>query len=101
MNASRKKKGASGGFVKIILLIIIGFVVLGYFGINVKDIFASPIVKENLSYAWDLAKELWTNWLRTPVMWVWEHILRFLWELFWDGLENLRDGGGPQTLMEQ
>jgi hypothetical protein len=100
MHNGRKKKETSRGFVKIILLIIIGFIVLGYFGINVKDIFASPVVKENLAYAVHLAKELWNNWLHTPVMWVWDHILKFLWELFWNGLDDLRNGGGPQTLMQ-
>jgi hypothetical protein len=101
MQTSREKKDMSGGFIKIILLVIIGFVILGYFGINVKDIFASPVVKENLSYALDLAKELWTNWLHKPIMWVWDHILAFLWELFWNGLEGLRNNDGPQTLIEQ
>ncbi len=88
------------GFIKIILLIVIGLIVLGYLGINLKDVLASPVVKENLSYAWHLAQELWTNWLRTPFMWVWEHIVKFFWRLFWNGVGDLKSGSGPQTLMQ-
>ncbi len=100
MKNSREVIPGNKGFVRLIILIIIGLILLGYFRINVRDILASPIVKENLAYAWDLAKELWNNWLHVPVMWVWDHILKFLWELFWNGLGDLRNGGGPQTLMQ-
>lgn len=93
-------KNSREGFIRIILLIVIGLIVLGFFGINLKDVLASPVVKENLSYAWDLAKELWDTWLRTPVMWVWDHILRFFWDLFWEGLEGLRNGDGPSSLID-
>lgn len=88
------------GFIRIILLVVIGLIVLGYVGVNLKDVIASPVVQENLSYGWQLAQKVWAEWLRGPVMWVWEHILKFFWELFWNGVQGLKDGNGPQTLME-
>ncbi len=101
MNERREKNETSRGFIKIILLIVIGLILLGYFGVNLKDVLASPVVKENLSYAWNLAKELWAHWLRAPVVWVWDHLLKFLWDMFWNGVGDLKNGGGPQTLMQQ
>lgn len=89
-----------GGFIKIILLIVIGLIILGYFGLNIKDILASPVVKENLAYAWNLAKELWANYLAAPAGWVWDHIIKFLWDLFLNGLSGLKNGSGPESLMQ-
>lgn len=90
----------SRGFIKLILLIIIGLVILGYFGLNIKDILASPVVEENLAYAWELATTVWTNWLQAPAQWVFEHIIKLFWQFFLDGLEGLRDGESAATLMQ-
>lgn len=90
----------SKGFIKLILLVIVGLIVLGYFGLNIKDILASPIVKENLAYVWELVKHVWNTWLAAPAHWIWEHILKFLWELFLNGLNGLKNGQGPETLMQ-
>lgn len=87
------------GFIRLILLIIVGLVLLGYFGVNVREVLASPVVRDNLLYAWNLAKEIWGNYLAGPAMWVWEHVLRFFWELFLEGLDNLRNGNGPSSLI--
>lgn len=100
MKNDREVRTTRQGFVRLIILIVIALILLGYFGVNLKDVLASPVVKENLSYAWELAKDLWTNWLRGPVVWVWDHVLRFLWELFLNGIEGIRNGGGPSELME-
>ncbi|MEK9166157.1 MAG: hypothetical protein AAB846_00290 [Patescibacteria group bacterium] len=54
-----KKINKSGGLVKMILLIVVGLVVLGYFGYNLRDIVNSPSVGENLAYAWDMVKRAW------------------------------------------
>lgn len=78
------------GFIRLILLIVIGLIVLGYFGLNLKDILASPVVQENLSYAWELAKTLWTNWLQGPATWIFENVIKFLWDLFLEGLGKLK-----------
>lgn len=101
MNTGREVSGGNSGFVKIILLIVIGLVVLGYFGIDIKDVFASPVVKENLSYAWGVAKDVWSSYLSGPAIWLWEHIFKFMWNLFLDGLSNLKAGDGPSSLMQQ
>ena len=43
----------------MVLLIVVGLVVLGYFGYNLRDIVNSPSVNENLAYAWDMLKRAW------------------------------------------
>ncbi len=100
LHATRSALHDRRGFIKLILLIVIGLIALGYFGLNIKDILASPVVKENLAYAWDLAKTLWSNYLAAPARWLWEHVVRLLWDLFINGLSGLKNGGGAETLMQ-
>lgn len=62
------------GFIKIVLLIVIALVVLGFFGYNLKDIINSPTVHDNLAYVWDLIVKLWNNILAEPALWLWDKI---------------------------
>lgn len=68
------RNNKKGGFIKLILLIVIALVVLGFFGYNLKDIIDSPTVKENLVYVWGLAVKFWNAFLATPANWVWDKI---------------------------
>jgi len=79
------------GFLQIIIIIIIALIVLGYFSINIADVIASPVVQDNLSYAWNLVKNIWKNYLQRPATWIWNNIVNTLWNLFLQGLERLRN----------
>ncbi|MEK7579068.1 MAG: hypothetical protein AAB460_00860 [Patescibacteria group bacterium] len=93
MNARR-------GFLQIILIIVIALIAIGYFGLNIREILSSPNVQDNLAYAWELKVHVWQTYLAGPASWVYEHILKFLWQLFLDGLGDIQNGGGPSALME-
>ena len=77
------------GFIKIILLIVLALIVLGFFGYNLKDIVNSPDVKGNFAYVWDLLVKLW-NWILTPLSWVWENIVI---KLVWNNLQLILNKG--------
>ncbi|MEK7606016.1 MAG: hypothetical protein AAB458_00245 [Patescibacteria group bacterium] len=89
------------GLVGLLIVIVIGLIILGYFGFNIQEILAKPIVHDNLVYFWNLLKALWSNFLAGPAIWVWEHIIKFFWDLFLQGLGNLGDGQGASELMQQ
>ncbi len=72
MSAYGKRSG--GGFIKLILLIVIALVVLGFFGYDIRDILSAPKVHDNLTYVWGLVAKLWNNFLAEPIQWVWERI---------------------------
>ncbi len=95
-----EKKNGTRGFIKLIILIVIGLIILGYFGLNIKDILASPVVKENLAYAWEMAKHIWSTWLAAPAHWVFENIIKFLWELIINGLAGMKDGSAAEAMMQ-
>lgn len=42
------------GVISTIVLIIIALIILGYYHISFKSIAQSPIVQDNLRYAWQL-----------------------------------------------
>lgn len=82
------------GFIQIILIVVIALIILGYFGLNLQDILASPTVHDNLLYAWNLVKDLWSTYLSGPAQWVWDKIGSVLWGFVLDGLNNLHTNGG-------
>lgn len=59
------------GLIKAILLIVIGLIVLGFFGYNLRDIIASETVNDNLTYVWGLVTAFWNNFLAEPAAWLW------------------------------
>lgn len=71
---STYRKTSSGGFIKLILLIVIALVVLGFFGYDIRDILSAPKVQDNLTYVWGLVVKIWNNFLAEPTQWVWEKI---------------------------
>lgn len=66
------------GFIKLVVLLVIGLVVLGYFGFDMENIVKSPTVSGNLHYAWNLAVAFWNNFLMTPASWIWDKLHGFL-----------------------
>ncbi|MCR4274800.1 MAG: hypothetical protein NUW02_01995 [Candidatus Campbellbacteria bacterium] len=82
------------GFIKIILIIVIALIVLGYFGLNITDILASPVVKENLAWFWNFLTHIWSTYLSGPATWLWNHLIKLLWDMFVQGIGNLKANGG-------
>lgn len=70
---TRTMKG-NRGFIKAIIIIVIALVALGFFGYNLRDIVASPSVRDNLLYVWELLVKLWNNFLAAPAEWLWDKI---------------------------
>lgn len=81
-------KKQQGGFIKLIIILVIVLIVLGYFGFNIQQIIQSPSVSGNLNYAWGLAVSLWDKVLVTPVTFVWNKIIV---GMFWNTFTNLID----------
>ncbi len=85
-------KMGQGGFVKLIIIIVIALIVLGYFGFNVADIIKSPTVDSNLSWGKSLVLTVWNNFLKAPVIWIWDNVVI---GLGWNGLQKLKNSIGP------
>lgn len=90
------KKQTNRGFLQLILIIVIALIILGYFGLNIREILEKPVVQNNLAWFWDFLQTVW-SYLKGPALWVWEHVLKFLWELFRDGLGNVGSGSSVEN----
>lgn len=76
------------GLIRTIVIIIVGILVLSYFGFNIRQIAESDTSRENFSYVQEKMIYVWDNFLETPVTFVWERIIIDLgWEPFMKALE--------------
>ncbi|MFH1979376.1 MAG: hypothetical protein ABII97_03270 [Patescibacteria group bacterium] len=89
------------GLVKLIILIIIGTIVLGYFGINIRSVIESDIVQDNLGYLWNGTKTIWQDYLSKPADFVWGIFYNYIWLAFIENMDRIRHGEGtlPQELV--
>lgn len=69
------QNGKSSGFLKLILIFIIGIAVLAYFKVDVKGFIESPRVSYAISYTGDVLVYIWDNFLKTPTLYFWNDIL--------------------------
>jgi hypothetical protein len=83
------------GVVKLILLIIIAAVILGYFGINLESIWNSEAVQKNLNFLWTSIKTIWNKYLFKPMNFVWNIFYNYLWLAFIENMERLKRGEEP------
>ncbi len=78
------------GLIKMIIVIVIALIVLGYFGFNVKDIIESQSVQNNLHYFWDFVVKIWNLYLAAPVIFVWDKfVVGVLWKYILLGLGSI------------
>lgn len=97
----QNKNNRQRGIIKFILLLIIFILILSYFNIDLRAIVESPQAQQNISYAKELAiniwntwlKPLWDNYLSKPVLYFWQNIfIEILWKSFTQGLSALQAG---------
>ncbi len=67
-----------GGFIGIILAILVIIFILSYFNVSVRSVFNSifenKLFKDNLGYVWSGLKNIWNNYLENPVIAFWNFI---------------------------
>ena len=93
-----EKINKNQGLIKTVILIVIALIVLGYFGFNIQDILNAETVRSNLSYAWDLTKDIWNNYLSAPFNWFWDNVVI---DLVWNNIKELFEGDSKETVLNQ
>ena len=77
MKKNSNRQG-SRGFIKMIILIVVALIVLGYLGFNLRNIVASPTVQDNFNYAKEVIVNIWNSYLKVPVDYLWNLIFNKL-----------------------
>lgn len=87
-------KNPNGGFIKMIIILIIIILALSYFGFDIKKFMESPTTQKNLGYVWGLAKVVWDKYLEKPLAYLWKNVfVNLLWESFTFNMERIKGGG--------
>ena len=69
-----------GGFITLIILLVIVFIILGIYGFSVQKIVETPGVHTNLEYAKSLVIDGWNTLVVVPVTFIWNKgIIALIW----------------------
>lgn len=83
----KKLNQKEGGFIGLIVLIIIGLAALKYFlNWDIFDAAESDEGKSTILYIRDLFNTVW-GYIGKPIMFVWESVLKPLIMVFWETLQ--------------
>ncbi len=62
------------GFIKLIIIVIVAVIILGYYGLDVRKVVEGPTVQKNLAYVGHVASDIWNGYLKAAVVFIWEVI---------------------------
>jgi len=79
-------------FIGILVLVVVAILLISYLGFDLKKIFTSDIVKNNFSYVWNFAKEVWETYLVGPWNFIWDQAFKPLFTIMWNGFLSAIEG---------
>jgi len=87
------KKQMNGGLIKLVILIVIVILALSYFGFDLKTFIESDQTQGNLKYVWGFVVNVWQNYLKGPLTYLWDEIfIKLIWESFTGNMEKIKSG---------
>jgi hypothetical protein len=63
------------GFIKLIIIIVIAIIILGFLGIDIKQVVESPTTQHNFSYVTQVLLYIWDHFLKVPAMFIWDTVI--------------------------
>ena len=83
------------GLIKLLILILIALIVLGYYGISVRQAVENPTTQDNISYIWTGAVGIWNDYLKAPAEFLWNIFVNDIWTPAINNLVNIKNGQMP------
>jgi hypothetical protein len=83
------------GLIKLLILILIALIVLGYYGISVRNAVQNPTSQDNISYIWNGTVDIWNSYLKAPAGFLWNIFVNDIWDPAIANLENIKNGQMP------
>ena len=78
--------------IKWIVIIVIGLIILGYLGIDVRKAVEAPTTQSNLEYVKNVVVYVWNKYLEKPAKYIWNFFIKFIWSSAIDNLQKIKDG---------
>ena len=67
------------GLIKLLILILIALIVLGYYGISIRNAVQNPTTEDNISYVWNGTVYVWDAYLKAPAGYLWNIFINDIW----------------------
>lgn len=80
------------GLIRQIVVIVIALIVLGYFGISVRQAVQNPTTQDNISYVSTGVASLWDNYLKMPATYLLNIFVNVIWVPAIVNLEAIKNG---------
>ena len=67
------------GLIKLLILILIALIVLGYYGFSLRSAVQNPTTQDNVSYIWNGIMTVWNDYLKAPALFLWNIFVNDIW----------------------
>jgi hypothetical protein len=79
--------------IKWIIILVIGLIILGYLGIDIRNVINSSTSQSNLGYVKEVVLHVWNTYLAKPAKYLWNEIfLKLVWSTAIDNLTKIKNG---------
>lgn len=83
------------GLIYFLILLLIALIILGYYGISVRQAVQNPTTQDNISYTWNGAVYVWDTYLKVPAAYLWNIFVNDIWTPALNNLVNIKNGQMP------
>jgi|ERR1035437_4995284 hypothetical protein len=90
-----KRNNGNRGIVKTIVIIVIAFLILSYYGFDLRKSVESPTTKSNFAYATSAVVYVWDNYLKAPATKVYNLFINMILTHSIAELQNIKLGQLP------
>lgn len=78
--------------IKWIVMAVIGLIILGYLGFDIRKAIDAPVTQTNLEYAKEAVSFVWTKYLSKPAVYLWREVfIKLIWEPAINNLKKKQD----------
>lgn len=80
--------------IKWIIICVIGLIILGNLGYDIRKSVNSPVAQTNLEYAKEVIIFIWNRYLKEPAKFFWNDVfVKYIWEPSFNLIKNKVTGG--------
>ncbi len=80
------------GLIRLVILLFLALIILGYYGISIREVVQSPTSQDNISYVSTGATGVWDNYLKVPATYLWNIYVNDIWSAAIHNLEAMKNG---------
>lgn len=79
--------------IKWIIVLVIGLIILGYLGFDIRKAVEAPATQSNFEYVKNVSVYVWDKYLAKPAKYLWNDIfIDLIWNVAVDNLTKIKNG---------